>query len=138
MFWLAEAFFSFPVGTFKEKSIKVQAASFQSWTVRNLHKERQKQWVNTCILNRYTIITLELMLRPGIQAPPGLVAVLLTSLDAAMCTGVLQQTILSWCPTASSWLLQTASTVSLSHIGGTCWPMDILLLIKSLQFSCSS
>uniref|UniRef100_A0A663END5 Solute carrier family 5 member 9 n=1 Tax=Aquila chrysaetos chrysaetos TaxID=223781 RepID=A0A663END5_AQUCH len=50
-----------------------------------------------------------------------------------MCTGVLQQTILLWCPTASSWLLQTASTVSLSHIGGTCWPMDILLLLKSLR-----
>uniref|UniRef100_A0A8C0BG90 Solute carrier family 5 member 9 n=1 Tax=Buteo japonicus TaxID=224669 RepID=A0A8C0BG90_9AVES len=27
----------------------------------------------------------------------------------------------------------TASTVSLSHIGGTCWPMDILLLLKSLR-----
>jgi len=38
------------------------------------------------LLNRHTKKFLDLMLKPGIQASPGLMAVLLTSLGAAMCS----------------------------------------------------
>lgn len=45
--------FFFPSWYIHEEVIKqVQAASFQCTTVRNLHKERQKQWVKPSILNR--------------------------------------------------------------------------------------
>lgn len=135
--WL-KCFFSLPMGTFRKKSLNRYKQLLSKAGLPETCTKRDRSRVKPGILNKYTKIFLELMLRPGIQASPGLVAVLLTSLGAAMCIGILQQTILLWCPTASSWLLQTASTVSLSHIGGACWPMDILLLLKSLQFSCSS